>query len=122
MDRMGEYLSGGRGFHDPTGVDHRNRVGHLLHHPQIVGDEENPHPDVTSEPVEEREDLPLDGGVEGGGRFIGKQQLRTARDGESDQCSLLHPARKLVRICIKRRTIQLDCRHQPSCALTCTGT
>ncbi|MCY1431482.1 hypothetical protein D9M71_474520 [compost metagenome] len=46
-------------------------------------------------------DLRLDGHVQGGGRFVGDQQLRLASDGHGDGDALAHAAGKLVRVGIQ---------------------
>jgi hypothetical protein len=40
MAWIGEDLVGRSFFHDPAQVHHRNAVGDLAHHGQIVGDEQ----------------------------------------------------------------------------------
>ena len=62
-----------------------------------MGDEHEAHARVFLQLHQKLEDLRLDGDVEGGGRFVRNQQLRTAGDGHGDHHALVHAARELMR-------------------------
>ena len=54
--------------------------------------------ELLLQPLQQRQDLRLDGDVEGGGRLVGDQQLRPADECHRDHDPLPHAARKLVRV------------------------
>ena len=85
------------GFDDASALHDHDLVGALAGDGEIVGDEEDAHPGLGAQLVEEVEDLLLDGDVEGGSGFIGDEQARTQRDGGGNEHPLPHPARELVR-------------------------
>ena len=57
-----------------------------------------PMPSSRCRRLHQVEDLRLDGDVEGGGRLVGDQQLRLARERQGDHHPLPHAAGELVRI------------------------
>jgi len=61
-----------------------------------VGDEEQSKAEAAAEAGEEGDDLGLDGDVEGGGGFVGDEQLGAAGDGHGDEDALAHAAGELV--------------------------
>ena len=62
-------------FHDPAAVHDYHVVCHLRHHAEVVGDEEDGGAEVLDEALEVVEDLFLDGDVEGGGGFVGDEEV-----------------------------------------------
>ena len=54
--------------------------------------------ELLLQPLQQRQDLRLDGDVEGGGRLVGDQQLRPADQRHRDHDPLPHAARELVRV------------------------
>ena len=85
-------------FDDVARVHHRHVVARLGDDAEVVRDEEDRHAVLALELEQEREDLILDRDVERGGRLVGEQDPRLARDGDRDHHPLAHPARELVRI------------------------
>ena len=83
-------------------VHHGHVVGDFGDHAEVVRDEDDRHAAVVAELAEDFENLGLDRDVEGGGRLVGDQQLRVAREGHRDHHALLLPAGHLVRIRIDR--------------------
>ena len=61
-------------LHQPARVHHRQAIGEPGDHAQIVGDDQDGHPELFPEPREQRQDLRLDGDVEGRRRLIGDQE------------------------------------------------
>jgi hypothetical protein len=82
------------------GVHHDHPVARLGHHAQVVGDQDDAHPQLGLELVDELQDLRLDRHVERGGRLVGDQQLGVARERHGDHHALPHPAGKLVRVLV----------------------
>ena len=82
----------------PAGVHDDDPVGDLGDDAEVVGDEQNRHADLAPQLVEQRQDLRLDGDVEGGRRLVGDQQQGVAREGDRDHHPLPHSARQLMRI------------------------
>ena len=93
-----EYLAGRTRFHDAAVVHHVDPVRHLAHDPEVVGDEQQGHPEAVAKLAQQREDLGLDGHVEGGGRLVRDEQIRVVREGHGDHDALALAAGQLVRI------------------------
>ncbi|MNJ82505.1 hypothetical protein D3C77_819580 [compost metagenome] len=53
-----------------------------------MADQQQGHPQARLERLEQFEDLQLDGHVQGGGRFVGDQQLRFVGQGHGDHDTL----------------------------------
>ncbi len=77
---------------------HRHPVGQPADDPEIMRDEQDAHAEFALQLPEQIHDLPLHGGVERGGRFVGDEQLRTARQRHGDDDALRHAAAEFVRI------------------------
>ena len=73
-------------------------VRHLPHDPEVVGNEQQGHPEPIPELAQQLQDLGLDRDVEGGGRFVGDEEVRVVREGHRDHDPLALAARELVRI------------------------
>ena len=71
---------------------------HLGDDAHVVGDQDHRDAGPPLEVAQEGEDLRLNRDVEGGGRFVGDQQLRPAGERHGDHHPLPLPAGKLVRI------------------------
>ena len=82
----------------PAGVHDDDPVGDLGDDAEVVGDEQDGHADVAPQLVEQRQDLRLDGDVEGGRRLVGDQQQGVAGERDRDHHPLPHAARQLMRI------------------------
>ena len=67
---------------------------------EVVGDEDERHPELAAEPPEFREDLGLDGDVERGGGLVGDEEFWPATERHRDHRALLHPAAELVRVIV----------------------
>jgi hypothetical protein len=93
-----EQRLGRRALDDPAGIHHHDLVTGLGDHAEIVGDEQDRHPELALQRAEQIEDLGLDRDVERGGRLVGDQQVRLARERHRDHHALAHPARQLVGI------------------------
>ena len=92
----GEEVGGAGRLHDLPGVHHRQPVGGLGHHPQVVGDEQDGHPGLALEALEQAQDLGLDGHVQGRGGLVGDEELRVPGQGHGDHDPLLHAPGELV--------------------------
>ena len=92
-DRVGVGL-----LDDPAGVHDRDLVGHLGHHAEVVGDDDDGGVELALQPLDQLEDLRLDGHVERGRRLVGDQQLRVVGQRHRDHRALAHAARELVRV------------------------
>ena len=98
MLRGGQHLLGRTPLDDQPGLHYRNLVGHLCHHPEVVGDEHERHPELLAQAPQQREDLRLHRHVERGGGLVGDQQLRLVGERHSDHHALAHPPGELVRV------------------------
>src|SRR5580698_2318075 len=96
--RRAEYVGDPPCLDEAPGIHHPHPLAGLRDDADVVGDEDNAHAEVAAELAEERENLVLDGDVEGGGRLVGEDQLRRADDRCGDSDALALAAGKLVRI------------------------
>ena len=97
LRRLEEALD--RPLLDLAALVHDNHpVGHLRHHGHVMGDEHHRGAGLALQPVDQRQDLGLDGDVERGGRLIRDQQTRRAGQRHGDHHPLAHAAGQLVRI------------------------
>ncbi|MNL54267.1 hypothetical protein D3C87_1775860 [compost metagenome] len=64
MARPLEEQVGGRGFHHMAQIHHHHPVGDVVHHAQIVADEDVGEAELFLEVVEQIEHLRLDGDIE----------------------------------------------------------
>ena len=62
-----------------------------------MGDEQDRHPGLLLEALQQLQILELDGDIERGGRLVGNQHLRLAADRDGADDALLHAAAHLVR-------------------------
>ena len=81
---------------DPPASHHRHPVGHARDHRKIVGDQQQPHPLVAGKSCDQAQHLGLRRDIERGRGFVGDQQFRAQRDGQSDRHPLPLPAREFV--------------------------
>src|SRR5438309_166447 len=93
-----EQLANGRLLHDAAGVHDGGVVRDLGGDAEVVRDEDDGETEALLEIAQEPEDLRLHGHVERGGRLVGEQQLRLARERDRDHRALAHAAGDLVRI------------------------
>src|SRR6266568_3180568 len=98
MRRSGEKLIDRGDLDDLAGIHDSDAIGDRGDDAEIVSDEDHRHAIGGFELGEEREDLCLDGDVEGGRRLVGEQQLRPAGEGHGDHHALAHAAGELVRV------------------------
>ena len=81
-----------------TGVHDHHLVAEFGHQTQMVGDEQDRATDVFMQPAQPLYNLYLQGGVQGGGRFVGDQQGGLGDQGHGDGDSLAHAAGELMGI------------------------
>jgi hypothetical protein len=84
-------------FHHSAGVHHRDLIAHLGDDAEVVGDENQRKAMLALQFAEQIEVLRLDRQVEAGGRFVGDQQARLARNADGADDALPHAAGHLVR-------------------------
>ncbi len=95
-------------FHHLAGVHDADVIGDLGDHGDVVGDVDDRHPQLGLDLLELLEDLVLDDHVEGGGRFVGDDQLGVARQRHGDGGPLSHSAGELVRVPVHHAGGQTD--------------
>ena len=74
MFDLGEELLGRRLFDEGSGVHDGHLVGVAGNDAEVVGDQDHRHPRVAPQPIEQVEDLALDGHVERGRGLVGDEQ------------------------------------------------
>jgi hypothetical protein len=85
-------------LHYAPGVHHRDLVGGLGDHAEVVGDHDHRRARLTLQAFDQLEDLRLHRHVEGGGGLVGDQQAGLVDQRHRDHRALTHPARELVGI------------------------
>ena len=86
---------------DPPQVHHRDPVGGLRNHAEIVGDEQDRHAELGHQRLHEVEDLGLDGHIERGGRLVRNEEPRAGRERHRDHRPLAHSAGELEGVLIE---------------------
>src|SRR5712664_3333743 len=101
-------LTPGRYLHDLAEVHHRNSVGDVLDHRQVVRDEEVGEVELRLEPLEQVDDLCLDRDVEGRDWLVADDEARLHGQSARDADALALAARELVRIPLDETRIEAD--------------
>ena len=101
MQRFAENFARRALLGDARGIHDVDAVGVTRHHAEIVRDDDECNPQFARQVLHQFQDLRLYGHVERGGRFVGDQQFRIAREPDRYHHALAHAARKLVRILVK---------------------
>ena len=101
MLRGAEKLLARGELHQIPGVHHRDPIGHLRHHAQIVGNQQDGHAMLLLQPLQQVEHLRLDGYVQRSRRFVGDQQLRLGRERDGNHHPLLKPSGELKRVFVQ---------------------
>src|SRR5262249_40037192 len=83
---------------DLAEVHHRDAVGEVADHAEVVGDEEVGEAELALEVAQEVQDLRLDRDVERRGRLVADEHARADGERARDADALALPARELVRI------------------------
>ena len=96
MLRLGEDFIARTVFGNLAGVHHADVVGDLVDNAEIVGDDHDRHVGPFLQLLHQRQDLGLDGDIEGRGRLVGNQQVGFAGEGHRDHHPLFHAAGKLM--------------------------
>ena len=97
---------------DAAEVHHGDAVGDMLHHRQIVRDENHGEFHLAGEVAEEVQNLRLDGDIQRGDRLIGDDELGLDGQRACDGNALALAAGKLVRIFAHEPRRQTDFFHQ----------
>ncbi len=83
---------------DPSCIHHHDVVTVLGHHAEIMGDQDDGRFELVLQPVDEVQDLGLNGHVQGSRGLVGNQEVRVQRKGHGDHGPLAHSAAELMRI------------------------
>jgi hypothetical protein len=101
MLRAGEELGHAGALDDASRVHHRDVLGHLGDHAQVVRDEDDRRTCFLAQLAHQLEDLRLDRDVERRGGLVGDEQSRSQRQCHRDHRALAHAARKPVRVVVE---------------------
>ena len=101
MARGPDEVSGGSRLHHPAEIEHHDPVADVLHHGEIVGDEDERDAEVAPEVAKQVDDLRLHAHVEGRDRLVADHQARLHDEGAGDADALALAARELVRIAVE---------------------
>ena len=102
MARRGEQRVGRRGLDDAAEIHHGDAVGDVLHHREIVGDEDVGEAEPLLQVAQQVEDLRADRDVERRHRLVADDQLRLDRERAGDRDALALAAGEFVRIAAAR--------------------
>ena len=83
---------------DAPRVHHEDAVGDVGHDAEVVRDEHDARVGPLAQLLHDLEDLRLDRHVQGGGRLVGDEHRRVARQRHRDHHALAHAAGELVRV------------------------
>ena len=95
-------------LHDAAKIHHRNPIGDVLDHCQIVGNKEQSQVEFGLELCQEVEDLGLDRDVESRHRLIGDNQSRPQDESTGNAYPLTLTTRELVRIAGRMGRLETD--------------
>ena len=95
---MLEDLQGGAGFDDAAAVHDDELLGAFGCQAEVVRNEQHGGAHFGGELAEVVEDAALDGDVQGGGGFVGDQQLGVRGHADGDEGALAHAAGEFVRV------------------------
>lgn len=98
MRRGGEHLARRRGLHHAALFHHHDPVAISGGEAKIVSDQNGGHPPLAGQLGDQVHHRLLRGDVQSGGRFVGDQQSRLARQGDGDDDALAHAAGELERV------------------------
>ena len=96
MQRVFEQRFARRVFHDLAQVHHGDLVAEVLHHAEVVRDEEVGQAELLLQRAQQVEDLRLDGDIERRDRLVADHQLGLGRERPRDADTLALPAGELV--------------------------
>ena len=85
---------------DAAGIHHGDPVGGLGDHAHVVGHQHHRRGVLAAQPLEERDDLRLDGDVERRRGLVGHDQAGPGAKRQRDHYPLAHAAGELVRIMV----------------------
>src|SRR6476659_811250 len=112
MARLGEEPLGGRAFDDAAEIHDGNARRDMLHHRQIVADEDVSEAKSLLQILKQVQDLTADRDVEGGHRLVADDQLRLHRQCTGDGNALALAAREFVRIALDMLGLEPDDAQQ----------
>ena len=88
-------------FHDQALLHDQDAIGPVKRDIEVVGDQQDPQPEVVAQAHQVVEDASLNRHVERTGRLVGHDDLRLSGEGDGYQRPLLHPAAELVRVLVE---------------------
>ena len=88
MPRLGKDRLGRSKLDDFAEIHDRDSMADMVHHVEIMGDEDEGKAEIALQGLEKIEDLRLDRDVEGRDRLIGDDQPRLHRQGAGDADAL----------------------------------
>src|SRR4051794_13702896 len=112
VERPGVELLRRRRLDDPPEVHHRDPVADVAHDGQVVGDEQVGEPEPALQPLEQVDDLRLDGDVQGGDGLVRDDQVGIERERPRDPDALPLAAGELVRVADPVVGVEADGREQ----------
>ncbi len=101
MRRLGEQLGRRSLFYDPAGIHDCDPIGPSSDDAKVVSNEKHGHATRLAQPIEDFQDLGLNGHIQGGRRLIRNQQFRLSAQRDRDHHALAHPAAQLVGVALE---------------------
>ena len=121
VERVGEEVFGGGDLHQAAEVHHADAVGDVLHHQEVVGDEEVGEAALVLQAAQEVDDLALDRDVERADRLVADDHLGLDGERAGDGDALALAAGELVRVAVRVGGVEADGAHQGADALLAFG-
>ena len=106
MQGLGEDLLLAGVLHHVAQVHHAHRVGDVLHHRQIMADEQVRQVELLLQVLQQVDDLGLYGHIQGGHRLVADDEVRVQGDGAGDADALALAAGELVGIAVLLVVVQ----------------
>ena len=114
MLRVLEHGAARADLDDLAQVHHRHAVADALDHRHVVRDEEVGHAELLLQIEQQVDDLRADGHVQRRHRFVGDHHLGVERQRAGNRDALALPARKLMRVAVRRLGGQAHLFQQPA--------
>ncbi len=112
MAGLAVEIRGRRHLDDLAEVHDRDGVGDVLHHREVVRDEEVREPEPLLQVLEQVHDAGLDRHVERGDGLVEHQERGVERERASDADALALTARELMRVPVRVMPVQPDERQE----------
>ncbi len=117
-----KYLIGGAVFHQLATPHHRNIIGQVVHHPQVMRDEKHRNAHLPHQFRQQIQNLALNRDIERRHRLIGQQKRGFRRNGAGNGNALALTAGKFMRVFVHMLRAEPHAFHEGSHGLLASAT